>query len=126
MKHRGVILGYLAGIWALSVLILAGGDIFSGVRIQAEGLASVIGVSAAVPPNEFNTLAAQFAQREKELDAREMALSAREQSLLSELDSRQKDRMRTVYLYLFGFTLVLFLLVLVNYYLDYHRNEGVG
>ncbi len=121
MHHRGVFLGYVAGIWALSVLFLAGGDMFMGVKMQSAFLGNVIGVSAAVPPNEFNSLAAQFAQREKDLDARAAALSAREQSLLSELDARQESRMTLVYTYLFGFTLFLLALVLVNYYLDFHR-----
>jgi hypothetical protein len=125
MRHRGVILGYVTAIWALSVLVLAGGDIFSGLRTQGALLGNVIGVSASVPPNEFNSLAAQFAQREKELDARAVALSAREQSIVSELDARQKDRMNSVYSYLFGFTLLLLILVIVNYYLDYHRQPRV-
>jgi hypothetical protein len=121
MKYRGVILGYTACIWALSVLFLAGGDIFSGIKTQGVLLGNVIGISAAVPPNEFNSLVAQFSEREKELDARAAALSAREQSLLSELDARQEDRMKIVYSYLFGFTIFLLALVLVNYYLDFHR-----
>ncbi len=121
MRYRGVLLGYTFGIWALSVLFLAGGDIFSGVKTQGLLLGNAIGISAAVPPNEFNSLAAQFEQREKDLDARAEALSAREQSLLSELDARQKDRMTIVYSYLFGFTVFLLSLVIVNYYLDFHR-----
>jgi len=121
MKYRGVILGYTACIWALSVLFLAGGDIFSGAVRQGALLGNAIGISAAVPPNEFNSLVAQFSEREKELDARAAALSAREQSLLSELDARQQDRMNIVYSYLFGFTIFLLSLVIVNYYLDFHR-----
>jgi ABC-type Na+ efflux pump permease subunit len=124
MKHREVILGYVTVIWALSVLVLAGGDILSGVGSQAV-MGNVIGVSAGVAPNEFNTLIAQLSDREKELDARSAALSSREQSIVSELDARQKDRMNTAYTYLFGFTLLLFLLVCVNYYLDYHRQPRV-
>jgi hypothetical protein len=121
MKHREVILGYVSAIWALSIIVLAGGDIFSGVKTQGELVGNVIGVSAAVPPNEFNSLVAQLSEKEKELDARAAALSAREQSLISELDARQQDRMRVIYMYLFGFTSLLFGLVVVNYYLDYHR-----
>ena len=124
MKHREVILGYITAIWALSVLVLAGGDILSGVRSQAI-MGNVIGVTAGVAPNEFNTLIAQLSEREKELDARAEALSAREQSIVSELDARQKERTEKVYVYLFGFTLFLFLLVSTNYYLDYHRKPGV-
>lgn len=126
MKRRESILGYITALWVLSVVVLAGGDIFSGVRMQGALIGSVIGVSAAVPPNEFNSLVAQLSEREKDLDARAAALSAREQSLLSDLDARQKDRMRGVYTYLFGFTFFLLLLVLVNYYLDYHRQTRVG
>lgn len=124
MKHREVILGYVTAIWALSVLVLAGGDILSGVRAELL-TGNVIGVSAGVAPNEFNTLIAQLSEREKELDARAEALSAREQSIVSELDARQKERTKKVYMYLFGFTLLLFFLVSLNYYLDYHRKPGV-
>ncbi len=124
MKHREVILGYVTAIWALSVLVLAGGDILSGVRADLL-TGNVIGVSAGVAPNEFNTLIAQLSEREKELDARAEALSAREQSIVSELDARQKERTKKVYMYLFGFTLLLFFLVSLNYYLDYHRKPGV-
>ena len=126
MKRREVILGYVTALWVLSIVLLAGGDIFSSVRIQGQLIGAAIGVSAAVPPNEFNSLVAQFTEREKELDARAAALSAREQALLSELDARQKDRMKLVYTFLFGFTFLLLLLVLVNYYLDYHRQPRVG
>jgi len=126
MKRREVILRYATALWVLSIVVLAGGDIFSGVRMQGELIGGVIGVSAAVPPNEFNSLLAQLSEREKELDARASALSAREQSLISDLDARQKERMRGVYAYLFGFTFFLLLLVIVNYYLDYHRQPRVG
>jgi hypothetical protein len=126
MKHRETILGYMTALWVLSVVLFAGGDIFAEARIRGALLGNVIGVSAVVPPNEFNSLIAQFSEREKELDARAVALSAREQSLISELDARQKERMRLVYTYLFGFTFLLLILVLVNYYLDYHREERVG
>jgi hypothetical protein len=73
---RSVILGYVTMLWVFSVIFLAGGDIFTGARHNVALLGNVIGISASIPDNEFNSLARQLTEKEQQLDARAQALSA--------------------------------------------------
>ena len=124
MKHRDTFLGYAVALWALSVIFLAGPNIYGPTKMEVRNLmGNAVGVSAAIPPNEFNSLASQLSDKEREINLRAQALSAREQSILSELDSIQMERETRVYQYLFGLTALLLVLVGMNYYLDYHRRE---
>jgi hypothetical protein len=125
MTPRKVLLLYVVVVWAFSVTFLTGQTSFAQRDSGAAGyLANVIGVSASVPPNPENTVAAQLAQKEKELNARDQALSAREQAILSELDAQAKAREEKVYVYLFLITVLLFGLLAVNFYLDHKRRAG--
>jgi hypothetical protein len=124
--HRRVLLGYVSLVWVLSVGFLLGPRVYNAAEVNTKSLiGGVIGVSAAIPPNEWNSLASALAQKEAELNTRESALSLREQSIAAEVDVMQQSREKRIYGYLFGVTTILFLLVISNFYLDYRRGHAV-
>ncbi len=72
--------------------------------------ANTVGVYAGVEKNEVNTLMAQLEKKEKELDAKEMALVQRQNDY---------DKYTLGLISLVGFS--LFGLILLNFYLDYKK-----
>ncbi|MEA3398256.1 MAG: hypothetical protein U9R06_00740 [Patescibacteria group bacterium] len=80
-------------------------------------LGSAIGMSTSVPENPFNKLALQLKEKEEKLIQREQELDAREK----ELEPQNKNEYLITALGL-GI-IVLFALVLLNYYLDYRRKK---
>ena len=85
-------------------------------RLMAD---AAVSLSAAVPSNPYNTLAAQLADKQTQLDARAAQLSA-EQSILNSKNVLAED------LGMAGFGLSVFLLILIglNFYLDMRRRSG--
>ena len=77
-------------------------------------LANVVGITASVPENEINMLSAGLEQRKNELDERERNLRNIERE--STMDER------TTYM-LAGTLLILLLLIVLNYVLDFVRNR---
>jgi hypothetical protein len=69
---------------------------------------AVVGVSASVAPNADNTLAAELAQREAELDAREAALGGGTSDVIAR--------------YSLMASAALFGLLALNYILDWRRS----
>jgi len=109
------------------IMIIAVGVIAAGILAvyfnSAAGgmfrqLGSVVGMYAGVEPNEYNLLAQQLDQRNKELDAREAEL-AQQEVLLKE--SVVSDRASIVYATAIGFLLLV--LVVLNFYLDWKRGR---
>lgn len=78
---------------------------------------AVVGLSASVDPNPENTLAAQFAQKEAELQEREAAL------LRAENPTRSFLSMDSYALYSFILSILLFVLVALNYFFDWRRGR---
>jgi len=74
-----------------------------------------IGMSAAVDENPFNTLAQQLIEKERELQGRENALDQREVIL------RAREAPLALYSFIIG--LVVSLLVLFNFFLDWRREK---
>ena len=122
-KHKpskGAVMQY-ASLFLFAVIL--GQIVFSGfipiknLAIRAtENIAGIIGVAGTVAPNEYNQLATQFEQKDKDLAQRELAISTREQALFS-----GNDRI-TLYV-LFGMTGFLLILLLLNFYLDWKRGK---
>lgn len=77
---------------------------------------SIVSMSAGVEPNSDNILAAKLAQKEAELEAREASLT-RGVGVISE--TGQYD----LPMYTFGLSIILFVLVLLNYYRDWRRDR---
>ncbi|NCT01638.1 hypothetical protein GW766_00055 [Candidatus Parcubacteria bacterium] len=81
-------------------------------------LANVIGMSAAVQPNELNQITAELTKKERELAAREAAL--REREITVELSTGMGDSSTATYI-LSSVLFILLILILLNYTLDYLR-----
>ncbi len=81
-------------------------------RDTVDQLASVIGMSASVLPNEQNTINAQLEEKRIALEEREIAVSLRERDA-------GKGELSTLVLSFIVF--VLLLLMIVNYMLDFAR-----
>ena len=82
-------------------------------------LGSAVGVSTSVPENPFNKLAGQLKQKEEELALREQELNLKAE----ELDSGNNSQDLLIIVLGIGIV-VLFALVLLNYYLDYRRRKN--
>lgn len=82
-------------------------------------VASAVGMSASVEPNEINQITAVLTQREKELDEREAALEEREIAVNLSTGS-ETDSDKAVYI-LSSILFILLVLILLNYTLDYLR-----
>lgn len=81
-------------------------------------LANAIGMSASVQPTELNQLTAAITERQRELDAREMAL--REREIAVGITGGESDNKNATYI-LVGILFSLLVLILLNYILDYLR-----
>lgn len=77
---------------------------------------ATVGASASVPPNEYNTLAAQLADKQNQLASREQEVSLRE----AEAQSRGGGNLA---IYSLIASLVLALLVAMNFYFDLRRDR---
>ncbi len=104
----------------LSLVLLFVSGILSPVTQQLSSdtglyLASAIGIKAAVAPTEINILAAQLAERDKELTQREIAID------LKEAKTAIMPDLATFILSIAVF--VLLVLMVLNYALDYRRSR---
>ncbi|PLX27090.1 hypothetical protein C0583_05090 [Candidatus Parcubacteria bacterium] len=78
---------------------------------------SAIGMSVGVPDNPYNKLASQLKEKEEMLNARENALNEREASIGGTLSDE------TLIMIMGSGIILLFLLIIINYYLDFRRNK---
>lgn len=108
--------GLFAGTAALFGLFFVA-EIANPARFAHE--ASVIGVGAAVPPNEYNILAEELKRKEAELREREAAL----RSAPGVLPARERDPLLAVSV---AATIILFVLLVLNFYLDWRRGRDEG
>lgn len=107
---------------ALAALLLSYSALY-GVpgAVTRDGIhmvANVVGASASVPITPENTIAAQLAAREISLDEREGALSVRER--------RQMIKENALPFASFIASIILAILVIVNFVLDYRRSRAIG
>lgn len=83
--------------------------------------ASSVGMSVAVSPNQYNTLALQLQEKDKQLTEKERELTAKE------LEIQNKENLQVMWqgwlILLVGS--VLFFLIALNYYLDYRRRNQI-
>ena len=125
-SKKKVTMQYLALVFAvvLTTEIASGGIPLKSFALSAyQNLASVASLSAAIEQTPVNTLAQQFDQKGKELTAREAQLLLREQELNAKYqESIESNRRLTLYV-LGGITLLLLLLIFMNFYYDIKREE---
>ncbi len=77
-----------------------------------------VGISASVKPNPYNTLALQLKHKEQRLNQREQELKQKEQEI-----NNQVFGQKIIIFSLVMAVILLFILVLTNFYLDYRRNR---
>lgn len=87
-------------------------------NVRAALTATAVGASAGVDPNPINTLAAQLKDKETSLDQREQVLSQLENEIIAKNSSNN-----TIAFISLGGSLLLFLLVGLNFYLDTKRRR---
>jgi len=86
---------------------------FFGSKISS----AVVGMSTSVSENSFSKLAIQLEQKEKTLAAREARVEKKEQELTNGFGYGG------VIYFLAGGIVILFFLILTNFYLDYRRRK---
>lgn len=89
---------------------------FIGSRISLAS-ESEIGGSASVQSNPYNSLALDLKKKELNLEDREYLLDKREQ------EAGSAGQQKTVMMLSFAVA-ALFMLIMTNYYLDYHRRRN--
>jgi uncharacterized membrane protein YobD (UPF0266 family) len=102
---------YAAYMGAPSEMFTRGGAMFANVTI---------GASAAVPPNEYNTLAQQLSDKEKELELRESAITQYESQNTGETLPATTNIIALLSLVA---SVLLSILVGLNFYFDWRRGQ---
>jgi len=87
-------------------------------------LANVVGVSAAVPENRYNILAQQLEQEKLKIQEKENKILEKEKALKDEYYRKNEIFQKKVAVYGFFISLVLLILVIVNFYYDIRRNKS--
>ena len=120
LQYGVLILGMVL-MTQLSVAELTIGDMASRAT---QNIATVIGMSVGVPPNEVNLLAQELQKKELALTERERALDTREREIRAVvLEETAKGNRITLYV-IFAITTLLVLLIVINFYLDMvHRKS---
>lgn len=89
-------------------------------------LANAVGVSVGVAPTELNQITAALTAKEKDLEAREMAVSAREIEIGLNNNGGSTPSHSATFV-LSSILFILLVLMILNYALDYARaRERVG
>ncbi|MFA5831576.1 MAG: hypothetical protein WC878_07150 [Candidatus Paceibacterota bacterium] len=105
----------------VSLVVLSGYGVSSlGTVGFIKQMSSAVGMTAGVPENEFNKLAQELKQKDTAITEREKALAERETIILRE----QKINNARLSALILVIGLVLFSLILLNFYLDAKRKRG--
>ncbi|MCK4539735.1 hypothetical protein KAU09_01110 [Candidatus Parcubacteria bacterium] len=111
---------YFLAIIIIGFFVVAGlNPIDVGVFLGAK-IGSAVGMSTSVAENPFSRLAFQLSEKEDRLNQKEKELNEREKSL----DKHNKTEDQTLLFWLMaGGIMVLFILIILNYYLDWKRKR---
>ncbi len=88
----------------------------------ASDMFAAVGVSMAVAPNPYNSVADQLSTKEKQLDKREAELGVKENAATPGTQNSQSARYG---FYSLCMSAALFALVAINFYYDARRRGGV-
>lgn len=95
------------------------GNLSLGPKEFVRELGAAVGASAGVLPNEYNTLAQALLKKEAEVNQKETALSLREAAVLGQ-GSEKETKLIFVVL---SVGVLLLVLILLNFYLDWRRKS---
>ncbi len=112
---------FLFAFILVSFLYTVGVSPIDFTKYMGASFSSAVGMTseANVPPNPFNTLALQLKEKEERLDAREAQLNERESQIQSPNYVLQN---KIIWGMIIGI-IVLFILILVNFFLDIRRRK---
>lgn len=82
-----------------------------------------VGMSVGVAPNPYNTLDAQLAQKQMQLDEQQTDLQAQEAAFASSSAAASVVAMSPIVLYLGIAVVILTFLVVMNFYFDWRRSR---
>ncbi|MEI8361028.1 MAG: hypothetical protein WCG01_02785 [bacterium] len=97
-------------------LLIIGMSSYSLVLASSMGVGA--GIQTSVPENEYSRAAIQLRQKSTELDQRQQALDNLQKKI--EQGNQTRDKVLVVA------GLSLFVLIVINYYLDLHRRKLTG
>lgn len=83
-------------------------------------LSQAVGMSVSIPANPFNRLALQLEEKEDRLNKKEQELNQIEEQLK---DAPLSSSTNFWLYFLAGGIIILFVLILINYYFDYQRRK---
>lgn len=98
-------------------LVLGLNPIDVGQILKAK-MGQAVGMSVGVPANSYNKIAVQLADKEEQLDQREAELAKIESTITGNYEQQG-----TLVVFLSIGIVVLFILVGLNYYMDYRRKK---
>lgn len=86
-------------------------------------LANAVGVNASVARTDINTLSAEIAERDRQLDQREAALKAREIEV--GLNTNKQNTIDSTFI-MSVVLFILIVLIVLNYVLDFLRERNIN
>lgn len=114
---------FIFAILCLAVYIALGVHTSRLASGMSDKLALVVGVTAGVEPNPYNTMAQQLVQKELQLNDKEQQLRAQEQAMEANLRAEVARSERNTLLTVLGVTLLLLGLIATNFYFDRKRER---
>jgi 3-dehydroquinate synthetase len=114
-------------VLVFTVLLVLTSGVISSTTAQylettQQQLASAIGVSVGVPPNELNVITARLTEMEQQLLARESAL--REREIVVGIGGGANPATDKSTFVLAGILFILLILIVMNYVLDFMRSQS--
>ena len=88
-----------------------------------EQFANAVGVNVGVEENQYNTVAQQLREKEKELDNRERSLLDLEREIITQISEERKSQ-RVLFLYVSVVGSVLMVFLVLNFYFDMKWRRG--
>jgi hypothetical protein len=124
MQHRASPYLVLIATLVFAALFFSGIAFTPNSQTEAlDQIATVVGMSASVPSNEYSQLAQQLTAREQALSDREAALVLQEETQRGTLnDDVRRANARTL-IVLSVALVILFVLVMLNFYFDIRRHQ---
>ena len=107
-----LVTGVLSAVWSFQYVSPAEWGTYFKAQLN-------VGQTASVEENPMNKIAQELKNREEELDEREAELTKKEEFLIREIAEEQERRN----MYIVGALIVVVVTVLMNFILDWKREE---
>jgi predicted PurR-regulated permease PerM len=121
-RATGIVILFLAGGGLLFFVFMLSPLSDSWMGYEQYNIANVVGITASIPVNKYNTLAQQLDEKEQALKAREKEIAERE-IYIGALSYSSQIAQNKITVFGIGFSLLLFILISINFYLDWRRTK---